>query len=108
MTFTGTSDADTGIDPTTDHLHPRGGFRGADATPTPAVINGLAFADGTNTAGQTDANTGNGFGLTGAGGTFQHYTGVWADPGSGLEELTRDFYFGGNPGTLTLSDLTPG
>ena len=109
VTFAGTSDADTGIDPTTITYTHAVDFRGADATPTPAVINGLAFADGTNTAGQTDANTGNGFGLAGVGNAFGgDNTGVWADPGSGLEELTRDFYFGGNPGTLTLSDLTPG
>jgi len=107
VTFTGSTDADTGIDPGTITYTHAVDFQGANASHTPATINGLAFTDGTDTAGQTDATTGKGFGLTDMTSEWESATGVYADNGTGLQELLKEFY-SGSVGTLTLSDLTGG
>jgi fibronectin-binding autotransporter adhesin len=62
---------------------------------TAATVNGVAFT----TAGTSGA----GFALTGA-------TTLFPESGTpaGYSQLMSDFYYDGNPGTLTFSDLTPG
>jgi fibronectin-binding autotransporter adhesin len=62
---------------------------------TAATVNGVAFT----TAGTSGA----GFALTGA-------TTLFPESGTpaGYSQLMSDFYYGGNPGTLTFSNLTPG
>ena len=59
-----------------------------------ATVNGVAF-DSVGTSGP-------GFTLTGAGVLFGG-----GDTG-GYDQLVNDFYYNGNPGTLTFSSLTPG
>src|SRR5687768_15451352 len=63
-----------------------------------ATINGVAFPAG--------GAAGNQYTLTGATNLFQNHNSPAPD-GSGLDDLLDDFFYGGNPGRLTLTGLTP-
>jgi autotransporter-associated beta strand protein len=60
-----------------------------------ATVNGVAFT--------TAGTTGSGFALTGATTGFTE-----SGTPAGYSQLMSDFYYAGNPGTLTFSGLTPG
>ena len=88
-------DANSGISGAKTYSHLLD-FNASGAT---TVVNGVAFLS----AG-TSGNDGSGhfWSLTGAA-TSYPLTG-----GTGINKLLSDFYYGGNPGNLTLSGFTPG
>ncbi len=83
-------DAGSGISGSKTYTHLLD-FNGSNGTTT---INGVAFTN----AGTVGGN----WALTGAGVPFA------GGGGSGVDKLLSDFYYNGNPGSLTLSGFTPG
>jgi len=93
-----TDDASSGIDSGYTYTHAYN--LGSSASPT---INGVKF---TGVAGGNPGKAGL-WQTTGIPNVFNNDANALPD-GSGSRTLANDFIYGGNPGTLTLSGLTPG
>ncbi|MCL4207729.1 MAG: autotransporter-associated beta strand repeat-containing protein, partial [Pirellulaceae bacterium] len=93
-----TTDAETGISSAKTYTHLLDFNAGWSSSPAVASVNGVNFTNAGTSGGNWSGVPGSGTGNTTTG---------MADSG-GMHELLKDFYYGGNPATVSLNGLTVG